>query len=318
MAAAGFLVYQPNHGIGVELAMVHHAARLARLLDRTVVLPLLPILETQEYQGGIEEYFEPPSGFDWISTREFCERYGGEIHQLFSLLPEWQPEYRSKVIRDRHPVWLDNIHRHPYFELAGMRVREVTQLTITEPLEPAAAQAMFSADTPMLGFSYLHSLVPGNSTYEEPDADPRWVEDVPPLPRAEFLRAAELVLGGRPNVAMHIRRGSLDNARAIHGVELPGVASFLAHVPSDAELVYLATDVPSVRDEVRATLPDARQIETGHVTRDAVLDLSACVLADQFVGTDYSTFTRYVLHARTNLGRSPNSTVLLATSPVSA
>lgn len=312
MASRGVLVYQPNHGIGVELAMIHHAARLARLLDRTVVLPLLPILETQRYQGGVEEYFDPPAGFAWITTAEFRQRYGGEIHQLFSLVPQWQPEYRSTVIRDRHPVWLDNIHRHPYFELAGMRVRDVTRLTVHAPLRPDEARRMFATEAPVIGFTYLHSLVERNSTYEEPDTDPAWHGDVPPQPRAEFLRAVELALGQRPAVALHIRRGSQDNARAIHDVELPSLTRFTAHVPADAGLVYVATDVADTYQEIRRQLPDARHIETGHFTRDAVLDLSACVLADRFVGTDYSTFSQYVLHARTTRGLPRESTILLA------
>jgi hypothetical protein len=288
-----FLVYQPNHGLGIEMAMVHHAARLARILDRTVVLPLLPMLETQRYQGGIEEYFEPPRDLAWISTTDFRDKYGGKVDRLFSLIPQWQEEYRSQLVRDRHPVWLDNILRHPYFALA-------------------AARSMFSSDERSIGFSYLHSLVRGNSTYEEPDTDPAWPTDVPPHPRSDFLRAVELVLGGRPTVALHVRRGSQDNARAIHNYELPRSEAFLAEVPDDSDsLVYVATDVPSVLAEIREAIPDARQIHSGHFTRDAVLDLSACILADRFIGTDYSTFTQYVLHGRNQLGRPRMSTVLL-------
>jgi hypothetical protein len=317
MAARRFLVYQPNHGIGVELAMVHHAARLARLLDRTVVLPLLPILETQQYQGGVEEYFDGPTGVEWISTAEFLERHGGDIHQLFVLAPQWQPEYRSQVIRDRHPVWLDNIERHPYFELAGMRVLRATRMTIESQLHKEAARELFATDAPVIGFSYVHSLIEKNSTYEEPDRDPAWHTDVPPQPRAEFLRAVELALGGRPSIALQIRHGSRDNARAIHQVELPGIEEFLAHVPPDPGLVYVATDVSDVYTEVRSHVGDARHIETGHFTRDAVLELSACILAERFVGTDYSTFTRYILHARNNRGEPPESTVLLSERPIS-
>jgi hypothetical protein len=192
-----------------------------------------------------------------------------------------------------------------------MRVQDVTRLTVETPLTAEAAREMFSTDAPVIGFSYLHSLVERNSTYEEPDEDPAWHGDVPPRPRAEFLRAVELALGARPTVALHIRRGSQDNARAIDGVELPNIAAFEAHVPSDADLVYVATDVTAAYDEIRQRIPDARHLETGHFTRDAVLDLSACVLAEWFVGTDYSTFTQYVLHARTKCGQPRDSTVLL-------
>lgn len=311
MSGRRFLVYQPNHGLGIEMAMVHHAARLARVLDRTVVLPLLPILETQVYQGGLEEYFEPPPGVDWISTAEFREKCGGRVDLLFSLMPQWQEEFRTQVIRDRHPVWLDNIMRHPYFALAGLEVGKVERHTIDTQLDHDTARSTFACDVRTVGFTYLHSLIRGNSTYEDPDLDPAWHTDVPPYPREEFRRGVELVLGRRPTVALHIRRGSQDNARAIHNYELPGTAAFLAEIAMDSELVYLATDVAEVRDEVRAAIPDVRHIETGHFTRDAVLDLSACMLAERFVGTDYSTFSRYVLHGRTMLGRPPESTVLL-------
>jgi hypothetical protein len=233
------------------------------------------------------------------------------------LAPQWQEEYRTQVIRDRHPVWLDNIERHPYFEIAGMRVRRTTRMTVESQMDADTARERFSTDAPVIGFSYLHSLVEKNSTYEEPDRDPAWYGDVPPQPRAEFFRAAELALGDRPAVALHIRHGSRDNARAIHQVELPGIEEFLAHVPPNSGMVYVATDVPEVFAAVRAQLGDVRHIETGHFTRDAVLELSACILADRFVGTDYSTYTRYVLHARNHRGLPPESTVLLSERPIS-
>lgn len=311
MDSKKFLVYQPNHGIGVELAMVHHAARLARILDRTVVLPLLPILERQVYQGGVERYFELPVSLAWISTIEFAEQYQGEIDRLFSLEPQWQPEYRSELVRERHPVWLDNILRHPYFALAGMRVRETTRMTICSPLAPGEAREMFSTPDTTIGFSYLHSLVEGNSTYEEPDRDQWWRRDVPTQPRREFLQAVELMLGARPSLALHIRRGSLDNARVIDGVDLPGLDAFAAQVPGTGGLIYVATDEAAALEAIRIQRPDARQIASGHATRDAVIDLSACVLADQFVGTYYSTFSQYIFHARTSLGQSRSSTLLL-------
>jgi hypothetical protein len=72
-----------------------------------------------------------------------------------------------------------------------------------------------------------------------------------------------------------------------------------------------------VYTEIRRRIDDARHIETGHFTRDAVLELSACILAERFVGTDYSTYTRYVLHARNNRGEPPESTVLLSERPIS-
>jgi len=311
VSSGRFLVYQPNHGLGIEMAMVHHAARLARVLDRTVVLPLLPMLETRIYQGGVEEYFEPPRNLAWISTREFRERHAGRIDRLYALIPEWQEEWRSQVVRDRHPVWVDNILRHPYFDLAGLKVAAVEWHTLSTQLDEAGAAAMFDVDDRTVGFTYHHSLIRGNSTYEEPDNDPAWHTDVPPLPRPEFREAVELILGRRPSVALHIRRGSQDNARAIHNYELPLSDAFLTHVPADSELVYVATDTPAVLTEIRAEIPDARQIQSGHFTRDAVLDLSACILADRFVGTDYSTFTQYVLHGRTHLGQPRASTVLL-------
>lgn len=311
MANERFLVYQPNHGIGVELAMVHHAARLARVLDRTVVVPLLPILETQQYQGGIDEYFDMPERLNWISTREFCEEHGGQIGRLFALEPQWQREYRSKVTRERHPVWLDNIRRHPYFELAGMQLDKVTRQAITGSLNASEVQKIFGTDDRTIGFSYHHSLLEGYSTYEEPYRDPWWRDDVPPQPRWEFFEAVRLALGDRPALAMHVRRGSLDNAQVIDGVELPALAAFEEHIRPGPGLAYLATDTAEVHAQFRKIRPDIRQIETGHFTRDAVLDLCACVLANRFVGTDYSTFTQYILHARTSLGRPRDSAVLL-------
>src|SRR5260370_12066820 len=87
----------------MEMALVDAAVRLGGLLNRTVVLPFLPILESLEYQGGIEEYFELQPGTDWISTKLFRERYGGgdppPLHPS-SLSP---PPSNTPITARQHP-----------------------------------------------------------------------------------------------------------------------------------------------------------------------------------------------------------------------
>jgi hypothetical protein len=312
MGHRGLLVYQPNHGLGVELALVHHAARLGRLLDRTVVLPLVPILETLQYQGGLEEYFELPGDLDWISTAAFRQRHGGQIDQLYQLLPHWRPDYWSSVVRDLHPVWLQNIRRYTYFSLAGLGVRRVSRQVIARPLTAEAARERFATDATTIGFTYLHSVLTGDPAHQlQHNNHFYWLDDAPPHPRTDFLEAVELALGGRPNLALHIRRANLEMARIISGVELPPITAFQERIPADPGLVYVATDVDAVLEEICQKLPDARRIRTGHITRDAVLDLSACALAEHFIGTHFSTFSHYIVHARSRLGRDPSTTVLL-------
>ncbi len=308
----GLLVYQPNHGLGVEMALVDTAARLGRLLDRTVVLPLLPILETLEYQGGVEQYFQMHPDVDWISTEEFRWRHEGEIDHLFHLLPHWKPDYWSKVVRDLHPVWLRNIRRCDYFSRVGLRVRDASLHAFRRPLSPRTAQELFSSNAPVIGFSYIHSLLADDASRAPPPDDHfHWLDYAPTHPRDELLAAVESILGGIPDVALHVRRANQEMARAIDGVELPPIPAYCELVADDAGLVYVATELDAAFDEVRQKVPDARRIRTGHETRDAAIDIGACALAERFVGTHCSTFSMYIVHARAGLGKEPNSTTLL-------
>jgi hypothetical protein len=308
----GLLVYQPNHGLGVELALVDTAARLGRLLDRTVVLPLLPILDTLDYQGGVEEYFELHPEVDWISTSEFRQRYHGEIDHLFHLLPHWKPDYWSKVVRDTHPVWLRNIRHYDYFSRVGLRVREVSVHAFRRPLPLQTAAEVFSTDAPVIGFSYIHSLLADDAPRTPPDDDHfHWLTCAPPHPRGELLEAVELLLGRVPDVALHVRRANQEMALAISGTVLPPIPAYCELVPAGAELVYVATELDAAFDQVRQKLPDARRITTGHHLRDAAIDIAACALAERFIGTHCSTFSMYVVHARSSLGKEPSSTTLL-------
>ncbi len=306
------LVYQPNHGLGMEMALLDAAVRLGRLLDRAVVLPLLPILETLEYQGGIEQYFHLDPDVDWISTREFRRQYGGEIGHLFHLLPHWRPEYGSKINRDLHPVWLRNIHHCEYFPRVGLSVREVSRHAFRRALRPEAVRQIFSTSVPAIGFSYINGLLAEESPLTPPpDDDFRWLTYAPPHPRRELLATVEQALGSTPDVALHVRRANLEMARAISGIELPPISAYCELVPADARTVYVATDVDSTFDEVRKELPQACRIRTGHITRDAVIDIAACTLAGRFIGTHCSTFSMYIVHARSRLGHEPSSTTML-------
>jgi len=306
------LVYQPNHGLGVELALVDTAARLGRLLDRTVVLPLVPILDTVQYQGGLEEYFELHPDVDWIPTSEFRQRHHGEIDHLYHLLPHWKPDYWRKVVRDTHPVWLRNIRHYDYFSRVGLRVRDVSLHAFRRPLRPETALELFSSDAPVIGFSYVHSLIADEASRPPPDDDHfHWLTLAPPHPRKELLEDVELALGGVPDVALHVRRANQEMALAIDGTVLPPIPAYCELVPVGAERVYVATELDATFDKVRQTVPGARRIRTGHETRDAAVDIAACALAERFVGTHCSTFSMYIIHARASLGKEPSSTTLL-------
>jgi hypothetical protein len=305
------IVYQPNHGIGVEMALVDAAARLGKLLDRTIVLPQLPILDTLDYQGGIDEYFELNPDMNWVSTEELLRR-GAVIDRLFHLIPYWKPDFKRQIVRDLHPVWVRNISRYEYFPAVGLRVREVSRREIHHPLCPETVREMFASDAPVIGFSFINGLIADNVSRSSPPDDKfRWLDYAPPHPRREFLEAVKVLLGQVPDIALHVRRANQEMARAIDGTELPPIAAYCEYISPDIKLAYIATEMNEVFHEISQKVPAARRITTGHHIRDAVLDIAACTLAERFVGTHCSTFSMYIVHARSSIGKDPGTTVLL-------
>ena len=308
------LVYQPNHGLAVEVHMLEIAMHLGEILDRTVVLPRLPILETTNYEEGLEYYFNIPRSFSWSPNAEFIRERHGVVDVLYHVIPDYSPYYRSAAVREIHPVWLDDIEHYRYFGSLGMTIRQVVTRQILHQLDTEAVQRVFATDAPVIGITYINGLLDEKtrprSCGEDNFAQHR---SVPTGPNNHFVALASSFIDGREYDAIHWRRSKtlIQMARRFMKLRLPSLASLCDHIGPHCQRLFLATDAPRI-----GGLPVNRGIEIFRYHCDspnenAVMDLTLCVLADHFVGTEVSTFSHLISRLRHKAGKAADSTVVL-------
>lgn len=314
-AAGRFLIYQPNHGFGVELFILETAFEIARTLNRTLVLPRMPELETTIYRHSLDSYFLLDTDWAWLSTEQYCEAYGSGIDLVFHIIPWYRQEYTSAEIRDLHPVWLDNIEHLTSFTRMGFDCGDVTQLDIRQPMTFSELARRLESEQPMIGISYIHGLVEGVSEVVEQAIMKRShrLHYVPTAPQQSYLEMARAFAGDAPYNALHWRRGHhLEQvARMLDGATLPAAEEMMRLALGDGSPVIIATDVGL--DELRP-LSGGRELRSfRHEDRqvNAVVDMALCINASRFIGTDASTFSAYIAYARYARGCAPESTVLL-------
>lgn len=316
-----YLLYQPAHGMAVETHVLETVRRIAAALERVVVVPKLPVLETLEYERGLDEYLELPRTFSWISTDRFLREVGARIDALYRIVPLYRPEYTNQHVRQMHPTWVQVIEQAAYFARIGFAAaREMTcELSAALGDDDMVRRQFGSADR-VIGITYCNGLMPkpppllgphrANAT---PDEFAGHVS-FPPLPAAEFMGQARRLMGGQRYTAVHWRRGAnlIPMAEQVLNVRLPSLGEFYGHVPADCQQVYLASDV----EDITFTVPDrpdlpVRRFRCASPNDNAATDLGICILAETFIGTEISTFSHYIVHARSLSGCPDASHVLL-------
>lgn len=314
-AAGRFLIYQPNHGFGIELFLLETAFEIARTLNRTLVLPLMPELETTIYRHGLDSYFLLETDWAWLSAEQYREAHGSGIDLVFHVIPWYRQEYTSAEIRDLHPVWLDNIEHLTSFTRMGFDYGEVTRLDIHRPVTLPEIARRLESERPMIGISFIHGLVDGLSEVVEQAIRKRShrLQYVPTVPQQAYLEMARAFAGDAPYNALHWRRGHYleQVARMLEGAALPAAEEMLRLAMGDGSPVIVATDVGL--DELRPLSGglDLRSFRHEDQQVNAVVDMALCINAKRFIGTDASTFSAYIAYARCALGCAPESTVLL-------
>ena len=308
------LVYQPNHGMAVEVHMLETAMHLGEILDRTVVLPIVPILETTNYEEGLEYYFNIPPSFSWIPNAQFIREHRHVIDVLFHIIPDYSPYYRSAAVREIHPVWLDNIERYRYFDCLGMTIRQVVTRQIRHQLDAEAVQRVFATDAPVIAITYINGLL-GEKTRTLSGGEDNFAHhrSVPTGPSDHFVARASSFIDDREYDAIHWRRSKtlIQMARHFLKVRLPNLASLYGHLGPHCQRLFVATDAPRIE-----LLPANSDIEIlryycDSPNENAVMDLTLCVLADHFVGTEVSTFSHLISRLRKKTGKATDSTVLI-------
>jgi hypothetical protein len=291
-----FLVYPPCHGLGVELHVLATAARLARLLDRTLVVPLSREAEAEVYGQGLDEIFAMPADLRWTSTERFQEGCAQLATDLVEVRPVWRRDYMDARVRREHPVWAAAIASWPYLRGLGLRIERRAELAPRRPLSEAAAARALASDAAVLAVTYINGLLVVDTDVAASDGACGAMFAAEGL-SARAQRDAIVRLGRKPRTAIHVRRGLPASTLRILGCGVPSVDMWARYLTSDDAPVYVATDTPQILPLLPTKLKPWR-LEGRTPLDGAILDLAACVLAQRFVGTYASTFSVYALYAR--------------------
>jgi len=310
-----FLVYQASHGFGVELFLLETAFEIARTLNRTLVLPPMPELETTNYRYSLDEYFRLDTDWPWISTQQFFEQHTKAIDLVFQVVPQYRKEYSSSEIRRLHPVWLDHIDGLIGFTKIQFQTDEVRRLQIERPLTLSEVRGCFDSDYRVIGISYINGLLEDVSELVD-EASIRnsasLLRHVPVTVHDRFLTLAEEFAGEEPYAAIHWRRGHhmREVVKILENLDLPTAEAMMGFAGETATQIVVATD--SGLEEFKHF--NGRKIRSfrhndPHV--NALVDMALCIGADRFVGTWASAFSAYVGYARRAAGHLPDTTVCL-------
>lgn len=310
-----FLVYQASHGFGVELFLLETAFEIARTLNRTLVLPPMPELETTNYRHSLDEYFRLDTDWPWISAQQFFEQHGKVIDLVFQVVPQYRKEYSSSEIRKLHPVWLDNIDGLIGFAKGQFQTQKVIRQQIERPLTLSEVSGCFNSDYKVIGISYINGLVEDVSGLVEEVSirnSANLLRHVPVTLHERFLTLAHGFAGGEPYTAIHWRRGHhmREVVKLLENLDLPTAEAMMASAGENGTQIIVASD--SGLEEFKHF--NGRRIRSfrhddPHV--NALVDMALCIGANRFVGTWASAFTAYVGYARRVRGHLPETTVCL-------
>ena len=308
-----FLIYQPNHGFGVELFLLETAFELAKTLDRTLVLPPMPDLETLNYRRSLDSYFQIKTNWPWISTEKYRRLYPDTIDQVYHIVPFYRPEYSSTEARNLHPVWLDNIDRLTSFAAMGFKLGEVTRLEVYRPMTLAGVARAFDSDAAAIGISYINGIVVEvNQKIEPQNIDFMRLQHIPTCVSDKYLDMARAFAGDSSYAALHWRRAYhiKEMAQLLENTQLPTLATMLDYVPRSLRNLIVASDVDVSGADLCFGDRMVRSFRDHDPQTNAVVDMSLCVAADSFIGVRASTFSTYIAFVRQVNGLT-GSTVLL-------
>jgi hypothetical protein len=310
-----FLVYQASHGFGVELFLLETAFEIARTLNRTLVLPPMPELETTNYRDSLDEYFRLETDWPWISAQQFFEQHGKAIDLVFQVVPRYRKEYSSSEIRRLHPVWLDSIEGLTGFAKMQFQTDEVIRLQIERPMTLSEVRGSFSSDYKVIGISYLNGLLEDVSGLVEAVSlknSAYLLRHVPVTLQDRFLTLAHGFAGEEPYTAIHWRRGHhmREVVKILENQDLPTAEAMMGLAGETATQIVVATD-SGLEDFKHFSGRKIRSFRHNDPQVNALVDMALCIGADRFVGTWASAFTAYVGYARRAGGHLPETTVCL-------
>ena len=143
----------------MELFLLNTAFTIAATLDRTLIIPPMPDLETTNYRCGLDHYFALDTDLPWISTPDFLARYGSGINAAFKVIPEYREEYTSPVIRTLHPVWTDCIENLTGFKQMGFDLRRVVPVHVSRRMRRVKSHTAFACAEPVIALSFINGIL---------------------------------------------------------------------------------------------------------------------------------------------------------------
>lgn len=304
-----YLLYQPMHGLGVELVIVETMMHIARFTNRILVMPLMPVIETNEYEESLDYYFEFGESFKWISTKEFIRVNGREIDNLYHIMPFYREEFINDKIRDCHGVWLDLIYNNTYFKKNYFLIKKLQRIDIKKQLSENEIMELFDVPDKVIALSYANGLI-RDEIYKitgfSKDSFKKLIT-MPVMPKKCFMDDVQKTTLNK-YVSIHYRRAN--NMQLVRNVllkkkgDLPTWEEIMLHVPSEYEYAYVAYDA-DYTDCVKDTkLKFMKHFENVYGNESAILDMCYCILSDYFIGNFYSTYSKYIYHSRLMIGKS--------------
>jgi hypothetical protein len=307
-----FLIYQATHGFGVELFLLGTAFSIAATLGRTLIIPLMPDLETTNYRRGLDHYFALNTVSPWISTPDFLRRFGPTIGTTFQVIPKYRNEYKSGTIRALHPVWTDCIESLTGFKRMGFELHRIIPVGVSRCIPLSNIPNVFASTDPVIAISFINGITDEPTMVDRPPIGIS-IPNIPTAIREPYISMALSFLKTDAVAALHWRRRHHIKTMAslLGNGRLPTAKEMVNHVPSTAHELLVASDtrVDALRRVARGRL--VRQYRNHDPQVNAVVDMALCANSKWFVGTYASTFSFYVAYLRSARGAHPETTILL-------
>lgn len=292
-----YMMFQPMHGIAVELQVIETAAKIAKILNRILVLPKVPILETLQYELGFEEYFDFPNNFEYISTNEFLKLYQ-HIDKEFHIIPKYKKEYLNENVGALHTTWLSLIHNSDYYSILELEIKKKIEVSLMNPISLKDVEKIFACNDEVIAFNYINGLL---ETKEYPFKFSKdFFKGYYTTPTPKKL----IYIDNLDNyTSVHWRRGAnvIEVSKELWGIKLPSYDKVKNKI--ETKKIYISTDTPKdlLKFQNDFIVIDKPQIDSP--TLSAIYDINASIEADVFIGNIYSTFSNYIYHCRLEKGK---------------
>jgi len=283
------LLYQPIAGLGNQLIELEIGLRLARELNRTLVVPRYVGRDGAVSPLSLADLVQVPAPPE-PGVDDVIQSQPPTADEVIVLTPTFVTDAQRAYLQKTFPWIYPTVTALRYFrELGLLGPRTVVRtVNLTEPQPPGAA-GLLASDARVLGLNMLFYLY----TFWGP-----LTIHLPPHPR--FCVPASVV----PYSAVHLRMGDMpEYGRVMLNATIPALSEFADRVAQlhqrRPEIPwYVASDDDQARRELlqRTRVPELGGTPTTSSDEHAVLlrDVCLCWHADVWLGASYSTLSTWI------------------------